>query len=155
MAERFIWSLIHSQFKLGRHGSILFFSHIYFLVGSSYEKHQNTGSWHLNISSTPIVWMPSNFTTDKIEGWDDQKKKFRAHLSSLWQKYDHLKMRKNDMKFVYKKGTLRETIKLVGSSIDRMVYIQRSRKTMLRISYAHIVSHYHVIWVIRPLFCSF
>ena len=82
-------------------------------------------------------------------------KKIQAHLSSLWQEYDHLKMRKNDMKFFYEKGPLRETIKLVGSSIDRQVCVPRLRKTMLRISYAHIVSHYHIIWVIRSLFRSF
>ena len=82
-------------------------------------------------------------------------KKNSAHLSSLWREYDHMKMRKNDMKFVYEKGTLRETIKLVGSSIDRKVYVQISRKTMLRVSYTPIVSLYDVIWVIRSLFCSF
>ena len=64
-------------------------------------------------------------------------------------------MRENDMKFSYEKGTLRETIKLVGSSIDGKVYIRRLRKTMLRISYAHIVSLYHIILVIRSLFRSF
>ena len=76
---------------------------------------------------------------------------FQLIMTRIWP-YEN---EKKWYEICYEKGTLRETIKLVGSSIDRKVYVQISRKTMLRMSYAHIVSLYDVIWVIRSLFWSF
>ena len=118
------------------------------------KKHQNTESWWLKISSTPMVSMLSNFTTDEIKGLDDGKKipsSFELVMTKIWP----FENEKKWYEFFYEKGTLRETIKLVESSIDRKVYVPRLRKTMLRMSYAHIVSLYHIIWVIRSLFSSF
>ena len=82
-------------------------------------------------------------------------KEITSSWSLIWGRYEGLHIGKNDRQFLSIRETQSETNKLVERSRDRKMHVQRSRKTMLRICYTHIVSLHHVIWVIRSLFRSF